>query len=80
MINNKTVTCLQLETDSSVQSVAGLDSRHPAVEGTVATLACPPDKVLIGPNNTTCMGNREWEPNPKRARCKGEYENSIVMK
>ena len=74
------MTCLQLETDSSVESVTGLDSRHPAVEGTVATLVCPPRKVLTGPNMTRCMGNQEWEPSPKHAKCKGEWENSIKLK
>ena len=45
----------------------------PALEGTSVTLKCSsPNLVLMGPNTTTCMGNREWEPDPRDVNCAGE--------
>ena len=41
------------------------------IEGTTVTFGCLPDHVLIGPNSTTCMGNGEWEPEPREVECKG---------
>jgi hypothetical protein len=43
----------------------------PALEGTVLSFHCPPQYVLIGSNITTCMGNEEWEPDPREVECKG---------
>jgi hypothetical protein len=43
----------------------------PALEGTVLSFDCPPQYVIIGPNTTTCMGNGEWEPDPREVECKG---------
>ena len=43
----------------------------PALEGAVLSFDCPPQHVLIGPNTTTCMGNGEWEPDPREVECKG---------
>ena len=43
----------------------------PALEGTIITFDCPPELVLVGSNATTCMGNGEWEPDPRDAKCKG---------
>ena len=44
---------------------------EPSLEGAVLSLACPPQRVLIGTNTTTCMGNGEWEPDPREVECKG---------
>ena len=45
----------------------------PALEGTVVTLECSsPNLVHMGPNTTTCMGNGEWEPDPRDMNCAGE--------
>ena len=44
---------------------------EPAMEGAILTFECLPQYVLIGPNNTTCMGNGEWEPDPTEVECKG---------
>ena len=41
----------------------------PALEGSSVMFACPPGLVLVGLNTTTCMGNGEWEPDPKGAKC-----------
>ncbi|MCG8626758.1 MAG: CCP domain-containing protein, partial [Proteobacteria bacterium] len=43
----------------------------PSLEGAVLFFNCPPQHVLIGPNTTTCMGNGEWEPDPREVECKG---------
>ena len=42
-------------------------------EGTNATFICPPEQALI---TLTCMGNGEWEPDPREVMCKGEGKNS----
>ena len=48
--------------------------RDPAIEGTDATLECStPNLLLLGPNTVTCMGNGEWEPDPRQVLCVGEY-------
>ena len=44
----------------------------PALEGYNITFTCPPGLVLTGPNATMCMGDGEWEPDPRLAKCKGE--------
>ena len=45
----------------------------PALEGTTITLECSsPNLVLIGSNTTTCMGNGEWEPDPRDMNCAGD--------
>ena len=43
----------------------------PAVEGTSVYLICPLGQILTGPNTSTCMGTREWEPDPRKLECKG---------
>ena len=43
----------------------------PAIEGATVTLVCPPQYALIGPDTTTCMGNGEWETDPREVECKG---------
>jgi hypothetical protein len=56
----------------------------PALEGAVLSFDCPPQQVLIGPNTTTCMGNGEWEPDPrdsvecKGIECSGGTRNNIL--
>ena len=41
------------------------------IEGSNVTFSCPPELVLIGPNSSTCMGNGEWEPDPRGVKCLG---------
>ena len=41
----------------------------PSLEGEGIRFSCP-KRVLIGPNSTTCMGNGEWEPDPRKVACK----------
>ena len=47
--------------------------KQPAIEGTVITLSCPDGLILTGPTMYTCMGNGEWEPDPREVECKGMY-------
>ena len=45
----------------------------PALEVTTIILECSsPNLVLIGPTTTTCIGNGEWEPEPREVMCIGE--------
>ena len=42
------------------------------MERTTVTFQCQcPEHVITGPNTTTCMGNGEWEPDPREVECKG---------
>ena len=54
----------------------------PSLEGAILSFDCPPQHVLIGPNTTTCMGNGEWEPDPREVQCKdimlGKYNRVQV--
>ena len=44
---------------------------EPSLEGAVLSFACSPQRILIGTNTTTCMGNGGWEPDPREVECKG---------
>ena len=46
----------------------------PPIEGQFITYTCPPGFILTGPNMSTCMGNREWEPDPAEVDCIGNYQ------
>ena len=68
------VTCKDLDLIEKLSS----SPRHefigyhdPVMEGTSAYFSCPVGQTLIGPNTSTCMGNGEWEPDPRRLECKG---------
>lgn len=54
-----------------VESIAVMGYHNPAVLGANATLICPFDQKLIGPNITTCVETGEWEPDPRNVKCKG---------
>ena len=43
------------------------------------TFACPSTHILVGPNTTTCMGNGEWEPDPRLVECIGEQTMHISI-
>ena len=51
---------------------------EPAMEGATVAFKCPTQYVLIGPNTTTCMGNGEWEPDPREVECKGILLKSLA--
>ena len=41
----------------------------PALEGQTIMFICPHGQILNGPNSSTCMGNGEWEPDPREVKC-----------
>ena len=45
---------------------------HPALEGDNITFICPTGVILSGPNSSACMGNGEWEPDPRVVNCTSE--------
>jgi hypothetical protein len=65
------VICSHPFQDVDSNSVIIEDYMDPALEGTVLSFGCPHQYVLIGPNTTMCMGNGEWEPDPREVECKG---------
>ena len=71
-----TVTCPQIV--SSDDSVQVTSYRNPVMEGTMIAVSCPPELILTGSNTSTCMGNGEWEPDPKQTRCEGEPTNIMT--
>ena len=48
-----------------------LDYVDPALEGQTITFTCPAGQTLNGSNSSTCMGNGEWEPDPREVECTG---------
>ena len=49
------------------------------IQGTIIIFKCPSEMLLIGPNATTCMGNGEWEPDPRETTCKGTLFDRLVQ-
>ena len=47
------------------------DYVDPALEGQTITFTCLPHQILNGSNLSTCMGNGEWEPDPREVECTG---------
>ena len=39
------------------------------LEGDHITFTCPSGLVLNGSNTSTCIGNGEWEPDPREVNC-----------
>ena len=52
-------------------SVVSSDYTNQSLEGSTVNFTCPPGFILIGPNMSTCMGNGEWEPDPREVNCMG---------
>ena len=46
-----------------------LDYVDPALEGQNITFVCPTGQILNGSNSSMCMGNGEWEPDPREVEC-----------
>ena len=45
----------------------------PALEGRTVMFICPLGQTLNGSNSATCMGNGEWEPDPRETECTGKH-------
>ena len=43
----------------------------PALEGQTIIFIYPHGQTLNGSNSSTCMGNGEWEPDPREIECLG---------
>ena len=43
----------------------------PALEGEVITFTCSFGLELNGPISSSCIGNGEWEPDPREVNCIG---------
>ena len=50
-----------------------------ALEGNIVSFSCSSGLILSGSNSSTCMGNGEWEPDPRRSAChnKSHHNNNI---
>ena len=72
-----TVTCNYPPRHDPVVVVSGSQD-SPPIEEQFITYTCPPGFILIGPNTSVCMGNREWEPDPGQVDCIGKYLLIIV--
>ena len=44
----------------------------PALEGQTVAFSCAPGQTLNGSNQSTCMGNGKWKPDPRDVECIGE--------
>ena len=66
--------CGNLAAKVKNQSTLTIEYDYPAldVEGVSVTFACSPGLILSGPNTSTCMGNGEWEPDPRNVECKSK--------
>ena len=49
--------------------VSDVTTTSAAHEGTTMTLSCLSGLVLVGSNTSTCMGNGQWEPDPRKVEC-----------
>ena len=70
---------LQKNVSESIIVVSGLGYSKPSLEGERVKFTCPPKQVLTGPNSTKCMGNEEWEPDPREVTCKGIANANSVL-
>ena len=69
--------CLCLASANQCQNPEGLVHKSiiitgdtkAATSGRNVTLSCTMGEVLSGPRLSTCMGNGEWEPDPREAFC-----------
>ena len=50
-----------------------VDYVDPALGGRTVMFICPRGQILNGSNSSTCMGNGEWEPDPREVACTGKY-------
>ena len=72
LANCGTINILVSQIDESI-TIHGFIIMNPAIEGTNVTFHCPHGLLFNGPNTSTCMGSGEWEPDPQKLRCLGDY-------
>ena len=69
--------------DESASSVMVSDYNGVALEGNSVSFACSSGFLLTGPNSSTCIGNRKWEPDPmaRRSAChKNHHHNNNICR
>ena len=52
--------------------VTGNTQDIPVMKGTTVSFSCRPGLLLSGPSSSTCMGNGEWEPDPRKVECRSK--------
>ena len=63
----------------TVTATATGQNVFPVPAGANITLSCPLGQVLIGSNIVECMENGEWEPDPREAKCSGNYRGMLAI-
>ena len=72
-----TVTCDQpTQLVNDLVGVINGSQDNPHIKGQLITYICPPGFVQTGPNTSTCTGNGEWDPDPRRVTCIGNITQS----
>ena len=56
--------------DQVDDSITVTGYREPGMRGANVTYSCPSRLTLTGPRRSTCMGNGEWELDPREVECK----------
>ena len=64
--------------DSESILVQAYSNLGPIPEGAKINFTCITGMELVGPNSTTCMGNGEWEPNPRDVTCKSKSSSVVI--
>ena len=71
-----TVTCDSLPIQLLHHPIAVVSGSQdsPPIKGQFITYTCPPGFtcILTGLDTSVCMGNREWEPDPRQVDCIGD--------
>ena len=71
--------------DDSIEIIGCLNNTctRATERGSSISFSCPPGLVPTGPNSSTCIGNGEWEPDPREARykseCSNNYSNYLIL-
>ena len=61
------------------QNVTIEDYDHPAIKGNYITFGCSSSSLtLVGPSTSTCVGNGQWEPDPREAECRSTYMHACI--
>ena len=58
----------------SQNNVRVMGYEDPALVGESITFTCPSGQILNGPRSSTCMENREWEPDPGELNCTERFQ------
>ena len=74
-----TASCGYPVSDSIDQALRVIGYKAPMLEGSSIKLDCFPGYAFIGPSNSsTCMGNGEWQPDPREVECEGITQQNIL--